>query len=83
MTTIIVAAIALLVLIVLIAIFAGRINIFSSGYDSTSEETKNRVCLTCVDTTQGQICPTGASPHPSEGMIGCSPPKQCCLKDTF
>ena len=44
LTTIIVAAIAIIVLVVLIAIFTGKINIFGDEYSDTTEEATSDVC---------------------------------------
>ncbi len=74
---IIIAAVALLVLIVLVAIFSGKINIFSKGYSSTSENEQSKVCAA----RGGYCCDTGSdrfTPRPPEGWIDCSATQHCC-----
>jgi len=51
LNTIIIAAICLVVLIVLIAIFSGRINIFGKTYTESQQLAKSQVCW-----SQGGYC---------------------------
>jgi len=76
-TTIIVAAIALLVLIVMIAIFSGKINIFSQGYSDSTTSAKQNVCG-----ANGGICMpegecSGGGPS-GTNWIDCSSTEVCC-----
>ncbi|MBN1157563.1 hypothetical protein JXA85_08140 [Candidatus Woesearchaeota archaeon] len=73
---IIIAAIALIILIVLVAIFSGKINIFSRGYSSTSENEQSKVC-----TARGGYCGncgSDAFTPPPGNWIDCSPTQNCC-----
>ncbi|KHO45969.1 MAG: hypothetical protein QS98_C0006G0034 [archaeon GW2011_AR3] len=58
-TTIIVAAIALLVLIVLIAIFTGRISLFGKTYDTETTAAQRSICG-----VGGGRCVKGDCPFP-------------------
>lgn len=79
LTTIIVAAIGLIVLIVLIAIFTGRINIFGKEYNSNVESAQKRVC----NTQQGYCavaCGTAGNVLPATAGIwtDCGAQEFCC-----
>lgn len=74
----IVAALALVVLIVIVAIFSGRINVFSKEYAETTEEAKDKVC-----NAQGGRCTAsdycGATEIISgSGWIDCGDNQICC-----
>lgn len=64
LTTIIVAAVALIVLVVLIAIFSGKIRIFSSGVD---DETNSYTSKQCEAPGLQRRCETSPSGECSEG----------------
>ena len=77
----IIAAVSLVVLIVLVAIFTGRINVFSKTYQESTEESKSRVCI-----TRGGKCVTGTNcgalnimdDKPQGWWIDCGDDQVCC-----
>jgi len=82
LNTIIIAAIALIVLVVLVAIFTGRISMFSKGYDDTSEDTQSRVCNAQGGTCASDCDDIRGTPHPNppeQGWIDCGEGYKCCV----
>ena len=83
----IVAALALVVLIVLIAIFTGRLNLFSKSYGATTERAQEDVCTArgciCYSTVGGVACPSTAPDEltPATQWIDCSANQRCCKKE--
>ena len=75
---IIIAAIALLVLVILIAIFGGKIGLFTKGYDETSDSEQNKVC-NAVGGYCGENC-AEAFQRPAAGWIDCSAKQRCCAR---
>jgi len=76
MTTIIVAALALIVLIVLIAILSGKMNRFSKGSEDAQSSATGSVCRKMQDTGNiGSCCDEGGI---SASWIDCGEGKQCC-----
>jgi hypothetical protein len=83
LTTIVVAAIALVVLIVLIAIFTGRINIFGKQYDTQTGDVQARVCNVGGGVFVAKVpgtCPAGGPSHfdDSKSWIDCGGDQACC-----
>ena len=86
---IIIAALALVVLIVLFAIFTGRISLFSGGVRGAEQNTYTCVCNNPVD-LKDQICaqsqPSGyniknpSSAQCNSGWVDCLPPLNCYEK---
>jgi len=79
LTTIVVAALALLVLIVLVAIFTGKIGLFSQGYGKTTDNVKDQVC----GAKNGRCferCPGTGYPfqEPGRNWIDCGAEEVCC-----
>jgi len=80
LNTIIIAAIALVVLIVLIAIFSGRIKIFSGSYDKSSQDTQGQVCNAQGGMCEMPPCSSGNAIYPAGGgsWIDCGIGQVCC-----
>ncbi len=90
-STIIIAGIALLVLIIIIVIFSGKINIFGKGYSQTQIEATQKVCATYkqfdTDTTSkscrsmADCTSVGGSPVGTNiDFIDCGKDEICCAK---
>ncbi len=78
-TTIVMAAIALIVLVVIIAIFTGKTKIFSNNYDTASHSAISQVCSQkgyCVN--DGNACATGSLEDGSK-YIDCPDLGFCCV----
>ena len=78
LNVIIIAAIGLVVLVLLVAIFTGRINVFGKGVDATSEVGVQNVCLR-ADRVCLESQPDGyvEAEVPAAGWIDCTDPKLC------
>jgi len=77
-TTIVMAAIALIVLVVMIAIFSGKTKVFSNHYDDASHSAISKVCSQkgyCVSDPAN--CP-GTTESGSK-YIDCSDSAFCCI----
>ena len=82
-TTIIIAALALIVLIVLIAIFTGKLNIFTKGESSATDSVDQSLCArpgTGNYCAVNNACRTGAdgSPEDPGAWIDCGS-EGCCI----
>jgi len=83
LNTIIIAALVLIVLIVLIVILSGRMNLFGDGYDSTTGDVDNAICMgdgySCVTPDNGN-CPSGRGSEKSSNVdwIDCTSNQICC-----
>lgn len=84
LNTIIIAALVLVVLIVLIAIFSGRMNIFGKSYTETGDKAKAKVCWGqgghCVDKSQGAVgCNSGENYEGTTDFVDCGKEQTCCI----
>tara|TARA_Y100000034_G_C6714605_1_gene315814 strand:+ start:296 stop:574 length:279 start_codon:yes stop_codon:yes gene_type:complete len=78
LNVIIIAAIGLVVLVLLVAIFTGRINVFGTGVEKTTEAGIRNVCLSenkvCTDEQPDGYVETSV---PAGGWVDCKSPKVC------
>ena len=82
--TIIIAALVLIILIVLVAVFGSRMGLFGNKYDATTDQATSNVCA-----AQGGVCASGENcDSDTEGSakgganarwIDCGS-KPCCVK---
>ena len=81
LNVIIVAAIGLVVLVLLVAIFTGRINIFGKGVSEVETAGTSNVCLG-LDKVCTDVEPEGYSPlaTPAGGWLDCSGTSKCYQK---
>ena len=80
LTTIIIAAIALLVLIVLVAIFSGKIQLFGRDYDKSTSDAKSNICWShpghCVSSEPE--CSSGEYLSEVGKWVDCGADQGCC-----
>jgi len=79
-TTIIIAAVALLVLIVLIAVFSGKMQLWGRDYDTSTTEARNKICWSqpghCV--SSAAECATGEYLSEVGKWLDCGTDQGCC-----
>ncbi len=84
LSTIIIAGIALLVLVIIVVVFSGKIKVFNKGYSTTTTETTQKICATYKthpeDTISKSCVPIGTCLGTQYGsdFIDCGNDEVCC-----
>ena len=80
MNVIIIAAIALIVMIVLIAIFTGRITVFQEKAKTGQEQAEASICAEQGGSCSEE-CPEGFTELTPPGVAWTDCPTKCCLRE--